>query len=82
MATAYVSPDGSVTIPESIRVALGLENGGRVEFVSIMEGQVSLVAANLSPSVLKGFLHRPDVDCSVEEMIELGIKRAMMAKKW
>lgn len=82
MATAYVSPDGSVIIPESIRAALGLENGGRVEFVPIMEGQVSLVAANLSPSVLKGFLPRPDVDCSVEEMIELGIKRAMMAQKW
>ncbi|WP_147328124.1 MULTISPECIES: AbrB/MazE/SpoVT family DNA-binding domain-containing protein [unclassified Duganella] len=82
MATAYVSPDGSVIIPESIRVALGLENGGRVEFVPIMEGHVSLVATNLSPSALKGILPRPDVDCSVEEMIELGIKRAMMARKW
>jgi bifunctional DNA-binding transcriptional regulator/antitoxin component of YhaV-PrlF toxin-antitoxin module len=82
MATAYVSPEGVVTIPESILAALGLNAGGRVEFVPIMDGHVSLVAANLSPSVLKGVLPRPDLDCSVEEMVELGAKRAMLAQKW
>jgi AbrB family looped-hinge helix DNA binding protein len=82
MATANVSPEGVVTIPKSIRVALGIENGGPVEFVPYMEGQVTLIAVNLSPKVLKGILPRPDLDCSVEEMVELAAKRAVMAQKW
>lgn len=82
MATANVSPDGVVTIPKSIRAALGIENGGRVEFVTYMEGQVTLIAVNLSPNVLKGILPRPDLDCSVEEMVELAAKRAVMSQKW
>jgi len=33
MVTAFVAADGSVTVPRSVRKALGLEQGGRIEFL-------------------------------------------------
>ncbi len=81
MTTAFVSADGNVNIPQSIRKALGLENGGRIEFLPFGDGQVVMIAMNLSPSVLKGILPKPDLDCTVEEMIEIASKRAAWASR-
>ncbi|WP_373989361.1 AbrB/MazE/SpoVT family DNA-binding domain-containing protein [Duganella sp. BuS-21] len=81
MVTAFVAADGSVTVPRSVRKALGLEQGGRIEFLSYGEGQVLLVAKNLSPSILKGSLPKPDIDCAAEDMVEFAAKRAAMASK-
>jgi AbrB family looped-hinge helix DNA binding protein len=81
MTAAFVSPDGTVTIPQEIRNKLGLENGGRIELVPFGEGQVMLVAMTLSPSVLRGFLPKPDLQCSVEEMVEIAAQRAALANK-
>jgi bifunctional DNA-binding transcriptional regulator/antitoxin component of YhaV-PrlF toxin-antitoxin module len=81
MTAAIVSPDGNVNIPEDIRKKLGLEHGGRIELVPFGEGQVMLVAMTLSPSALRGFLPKPDLQCSVEEMVEIAAKRAALANK-
>ena len=81
MTAALVSPEGNVTIPPEIRKELGLEHGGRIEFVPFGEGQVVLVAMTLSPSVLRGILPKPDLQCSVEEMVEIAARRAAWANK-
>jgi len=81
MTTAFVSADGIVTVPLPIRKALGLENGGRIDFLPFGDGQVVMIAMNLSPSVLKGILPKPDLDCTVEEMVEIAAKRAAWASK-
>lgn len=79
MATSFVSSDGQVTIPEEILTILGLEKGGQVEFVHLMAGQVTMVPRNVSIKSMKGILPKPDIDCSVEEMVEIAAKRAAMA---
>lgn len=81
MATSYVSSDGRVTIPEEILVFLGLERGGQVEFVHLMAGQVTMIPRNLPANSLKGILPKADVDCSIEEMVEIAGRRAAMAAK-
>jgi bifunctional DNA-binding transcriptional regulator/antitoxin component of YhaV-PrlF toxin-antitoxin module len=80
MAEAQISSEGMVVIPSSILKALGLESGGTVEFIPDIEGMVMLIARNLSPQNLRGTLPKPNLDCSVDEMVELGIKRAVMAR--
>lgn len=81
MTTAFVSAEGNVAVPLSIRKALGLEGGGRIEFLPFGDGQVLLIAMNLSPAVLKGILPKPDLDCTVEEMVEIAAKRAAWASR-
>jgi bifunctional DNA-binding transcriptional regulator/antitoxin component of YhaV-PrlF toxin-antitoxin module len=81
MTTAFVASDGTVTVPPSVRKALGLENGGRIEFLPFGDGQVVMLSTNLSPKILKGVLLKPDLDCSVEEMVEIAVKRAALASR-
>ncbi|MYM86858.1 AbrB family transcriptional regulator [Duganella sp. BJB488] len=81
MTIAFLAPDGTVTVPRSVRKALGLENGGRIEFLPFGDGQVVMIAMNLSPKMMEGILPKPDLDCSVEEMIEIAAKRAALASK-
>ena len=81
MTTALVSPDGNMTLPAPIAAALGLEHGGRVEFVQLADGQVTMIARTLPAQVLRGILPKPDVRCSAEEMVTTAARRAAMAAK-
>jgi antitoxin PrlF len=53
MATATVTSKGQVTIPASVRAALGLEAGGRIEFVETAGDQYAIVAVTSSVQALK-----------------------------
>jgi antitoxin PrlF len=70
MPTSTLTSRGRITVPKSIRDALYLEPGDRVEF--ILEGdQVSLRRAGADVTELDGMLDRSDREsASIEEMEE------------
>jgi antitoxin PrlF len=68
MATATVTSKGQVTIPASVRAALGLDTGSRIEFVQTGEGQYVIVAATSPVQALKGVLRKPATPVSIEDM--------------
>lgn len=75
MATASVTSKGQITIPASVRAALGLETGSRVEFVEIEKGKFAIVAATNSVQALKGIFRKPLSPVSIEEMNSAIAKR-------
>ena len=81
MASTIVSPEGQLTIPSAIRIALGLEHGGRVEFVEYEQGRYAIVAATASVDRLKGMLHKPGVSFSIDEMNEIVRRKVALAVK-
>ena len=68
MATATVTSKGQITIPASVRAALGLDTGSRIEFVQTGEGQYLIVAATSPVQALKGVLRKPATPVSIEDM--------------
>ncbi len=68
MATATVTSKGQITIPVSVRVALGLDAGTRIEFVEMEKGKFAIVAATESVGALKGMLRKPRKPVSIEQM--------------
>lgn len=68
MATATVTSKGQITIPSSVRAALGLGAGTRIEFVEIEKGKYSIVAATTPVQALKGMLRKPEKPVSIEKM--------------
>jgi len=81
MASVIVSPEGQLTIPGAIRIALGLEHGGRIELVEYEPGQYAIVAATASADRLKGMLHKPGVNLSIDEMNEIVRRKVALAAK-
>jgi len=45
MTTATLTTKGQITIPATVRAALGVEAGDRVEFVEITPGRYEFIAA-------------------------------------
>lgn len=76
MATATLTSKGQITIPVSVRVALGLEAGDRVEFVPSAGGRFELVPATVPITALKGSIRRPKKVVSVETMNAAIARRA------
>jgi antitoxin PrlF len=68
MPTATVTSKGQITIPSSVRRALHVEAGDRVEFVEIEAGRFEVVAATRSVTALKGMFGSPSRTVSIEEM--------------
>jgi antitoxin PrlF len=68
MATATVTSKGQITIPASVRAALGLDTGSRIEFVQTGEGQYVIIAATSPVQALKGVLRKPATPVSIEDM--------------
>ena len=67
--TATVSSDGRITIPVSVRQALGLQPGDRLLFVTLPDGSFQLSRETHSVRTLKGFFGPPSGPAvSVEEM--------------
>lgn len=81
MAMIFVAEDGTIRLPLSIQRALKLKTGDQIELLPFDDGQVLMIAKNGEIASLKGILPKPDLDCSVEEMVELGVERAILAKK-
>lgn len=69
MASATITSKGQVTIPATVRQALGLDPGDRIEFVEIDKGKFAIVPATRSIQELKGiFQDRRRKPVSIEEM--------------
>ena len=68
MTTATLTSKGQITIPASVRMALGLEAGSRVEFVQISKGQYTIIPATSPVVALKGILGKPAKPISIEDM--------------
>ena len=68
MPTATVTSKGQITIPASVRKALNVDSGDRVEFVEIESGRFELVASTRSVTELKGMFGSPPRAVSIEEM--------------
>lgn len=59
MTTATVTSKGQITIPASVRQALNVAAGDRVEFVEIDPGRFEFFAATRSVKELKGMFGKP-----------------------
>lgn len=68
MATATLTSKGQVTIPASVRAALGLDTGSRIEFIDNGNGQFAIVAATIPVLALKGMLNKPAKPVSIDDM--------------
>ena len=72
MATAIVTVDGQVTLPDDVREALRLKPGSTVEFIESGKGQFTIVASSVTPlqamdGILRNQTKRP---VTIEEMNE------------
>jgi antitoxin PrlF len=76
MSAATITSKGQITIPASVRAALGVDTGDRVEFVEVAKGRFEVVAATQPVTALKGLIPRPAQPVSVEAMNEAIAERA------
>jgi antitoxin PrlF len=67
MAIAVLTSKGQVTIPVSVRTALGIGTGDRIEFIETENGQFAVMAATKSVKSLKGIIPATR-SVSIEEM--------------
>jgi AbrB family looped-hinge helix DNA binding protein len=68
MATATVTSKGQITIPASVRSALKLEAGTRVEFIEMDRGRYAIIPASSPVSALKGILRKPKKPATISDM--------------
>ena len=81
MSTATLTSKGQITVPKSVRSALGLDSGDRVEFVEIEKGQFAIIAATRSIQELNGkYRGRRSKPVSIEEMNAAIAKRASRSR--
>lgn len=76
MPAAIVTSKGQITIPKSVREALGVETGDRIDFVESAAGVYTVVAATRDVRELKGIIARPKKTVSVEDMRRAVARRA------
>lgn len=75
MPSATVTSKGQVTIPQSIRRALKVDTGDRLDFVIEAEGRVVVRAAVDNANSLKGLLRRPGQKAVTIEQMNAAIAR-------
>jgi AbrB family looped-hinge helix DNA binding protein len=80
MATATMTSKGQLTVPISIRKALKLEAGARVEFVEIENNKFAIVPVNKTIQSLKGILRKPAQPVSIEDMNQAIARHGALAK--
>lgn len=68
MLEATLSDQGRITLPEAVRIALGLQAGDRVEFIESSPGVYALVAMRPSVTRLKGLIPAPARPVAIEDM--------------
>ena len=68
MTAATLTSKGQITIPASVRAALGLGTGDRVEFIEVETGRFELMASTQSVTALKGLVRKPKSRVSIEAM--------------
>lgn len=80
MASATLTSKGQITIPATVRDALGVVAGDRVEFVQIAPGRYEFIAATRSVTALKGMFGKARKAVSIEEMNAVIARRGASAK--
>jgi antitoxin PrlF len=80
VTTATVTSKGQITIPASVREALGVATGDRVEFVEIAAGRYEVIAATKSVAAMKGMFGMARRSASIEEMNAAIARRGAAAK--
>lgn len=70
MTAATMTSKGQITIPASVRSAMGLDAGTKLEFIELEPGQYKIVPINRSVKRLKGmFAHKAlSKPVTIEEM--------------
>ena len=68
LASATLTGKGRITIPDTVRNALGMKAGDRVEFVEAAPGRYELIGITRSITALKGMFGKPSRTVSVEDM--------------
>lgn len=76
MPIATLTTKGQVTIPKSVREALGVDAGDRIEFVESSKGVYTVVAVSRDVRELKGIIAKPAAPVSIEAMKRAIAKRA------
>jgi antitoxin PrlF len=80
MTTATISSKGQITIPATVRLALQVATGDRVEFVEVEAGRFEFFAATRSVKELKGLFARPESPVSIAQMNAAIAARGASAK--
>ena len=68
MSIATLTSKGQVTIPKSVREALRLAAGDRIEFIDVGNGRFELIAATRDVTELRGLLGPATATVSIEDM--------------
>jgi len=68
MTTATLTSKGQITIPLTVRHALGVDAGDRVEFVEVAPGRFEFIAATRPVKALKGMFGKPRKTVTIEAM--------------
>jgi antitoxin PrlF len=80
MVTATITTKGQITIPSSVRNALNLDAGSKVEFVENADGTFTFLPLNQHVQTLKGVLQAPKQPISIEDMSEAIAKLGALSK--
>lgn len=68
MATSTLTSKGQLTLPKSVRLAMGVGPGDRVDFVQMEDGNFAVLPATHSVKSLKGIIARPKKAVSLADM--------------
>lgn len=68
MTTATITSKGQLTVPKSVRDALGIGPGDRVDFVRMADGNFAVLPATQPVKRLKGIIPKPGKPVSIEDM--------------
>ena len=68
MTGTPLTSKGQITIPKSVREAMGLGAGDRVDFIVAQDGRYTLVPVKSSVQSLKGCISAPAKPVSIEDM--------------
>jgi len=80
MTTATLTSKGQITIPASVRDALHIGTGDRVEFVEVHPGRYELIAATRPVTALKGMFGKAKKAVSIEDMNAAIARRGASAR--
>lgn len=70
MLQSIMTSRGQITIPAEIREKLNLHSGNKLEFI-LKDDQVIILPINQSIRKLKGFLPKPSISLSCQEINEI-----------
>jgi AbrB family looped-hinge helix DNA binding protein len=79
MVAATLTSKGQITVPATVRQALGVGTGDRVEFVEISPGRYEFIAATKSITDLKGMFGPPTGLVSIDDMNAAIVARGSVA---